>query len=129
MQVDNAGYYHLPGGHVEIGETSERAIIREVKEETGINVKIKKLVCVNEYFYEKTGIKHNEVVFYFVVTPTEKIETKNEIRIESDHNKIKNNELRWATLNEIKSLEIKPQMIKDLIVADKLNEFCHIITH
>jgi len=40
------GSWTLPGGHVEYGETVEKAIKREVKEELGIPVKIKKLFGV-----------------------------------------------------------------------------------
>jgi len=40
------GFYELPGGHVEYGETVENAIKREMKEELGISVKIKKLIGV-----------------------------------------------------------------------------------
>ena len=34
-----SGYYEIPGGKIEEGETSEQAAIREMKEETGLNVK------------------------------------------------------------------------------------------
>ena len=40
------GEYALPGGFVDIGETVEEACIREAKEETDINVQIKKLIGV-----------------------------------------------------------------------------------
>ncbi|MGC8581104.1 MAG: NUDIX domain-containing protein [Thermoplasmata archaeon] len=40
------GYYALPGGFIELGESAEEAIRREVKEELGINIKIKSLVTV-----------------------------------------------------------------------------------
>ena len=40
------GEYALPGGFVDIGETVEQACIREAKEETNVNVKIKKLIGV-----------------------------------------------------------------------------------
>ncbi len=40
------GHWALPGGKVEIGETVEEAIIREVKEETGFDVKPFRLIGV-----------------------------------------------------------------------------------
>ena len=32
MRVNETPYYHIPGGHIEIGEDSKQAIIREIKE-------------------------------------------------------------------------------------------------
>jgi 8-oxo-dGTP pyrophosphatase MutT (NUDIX family) len=43
-----AGYWYFPGGKVENNETSEQTAIRETKEETGLKVKIVKLLYVHE---------------------------------------------------------------------------------
>ena len=43
--------YCLPGGYVEIGENSEKAIIRELKEETGIDFEIIKFGGIIENFF------------------------------------------------------------------------------
>ena len=40
--------YSVPGGHVELGESFEEAIIREVKEETGLDVVPKRLFMIQE---------------------------------------------------------------------------------
>ncbi len=40
------GYWVLPGGYVEEDETVEEALVREIKEETGLDVRIVKLVGV-----------------------------------------------------------------------------------
>ena len=38
--------WSLPGGAIELGESAEEAVKREVKEETGLTVKIKKLIGI-----------------------------------------------------------------------------------
>jgi len=42
------GYWSLPGGVLEIGETLEQGVIREVREETGLEVKPVKMLEIFE---------------------------------------------------------------------------------
>jgi 8-oxo-dGTP diphosphatase len=43
--------YDIPGGGIEVGETIEEAVKREVKEETGIDVKVGEIIsCQNSFF-------------------------------------------------------------------------------
>lgn len=50
------GKFALPGGFVEIGETTENAVIREAKEETGLSIEIVKLLGVySEYSRDPRG--------------------------------------------------------------------------
>jgi 8-oxo-dGTP diphosphatase len=63
------GYWALPGGRMDPGETLAQTVIREVKEETGLEVKI--LYVVGEYV--EKGIKDDiDYEYYptcFVVQP------------------------------------------------------------
>lgn len=40
MQDERSPYYYLPGGRVQLGETAEHAIIREIEEELNITANI-----------------------------------------------------------------------------------------
>lgn len=42
------GQYCVPGGHIEMGETVEQAVKREVKEETGLDVRDLEFLCFQE---------------------------------------------------------------------------------
>ncbi|KAF5762172.1 putative hydrolase [Helianthus annuus] len=49
--------YLLPGGHLEFGESYEECAAREVKEETGLDIKnIELLTTVNNLYYDATHI-------------------------------------------------------------------------
>lgn len=38
------GYWTLPGGYVELGESAEEAVVREAREELGVDVRIERLL-------------------------------------------------------------------------------------
>ncbi len=53
------GQLMIPGGGIEINETLEECLIREIEEETGFIVKTKqKLVTINEYYEDYLWINH-----------------------------------------------------------------------
>lgn len=65
-QAPEAGRWSLPGGRVEAGETLERAVEREVGEETGLTVRCGDFLG----WAERIGAEHHFVILDFVVTVT-----------------------------------------------------------
>lgn len=44
-----AAHWSLPGGKVELMETIEDATVREIKEELGVTIELKRLLCVTNH--------------------------------------------------------------------------------
>ena len=65
----DAGYWSIPGGHLDLGERVEHAAVREAQEETGFKTKITKLAgIINKIMYDEDGkIEYHYVLInYFV---------------------------------------------------------------
>ena len=59
-----SGRWSVPGGRVEAGETLRQAVVREVAEETGLQVHCGELLG----WAERIGPQHHFVILDFVVT-------------------------------------------------------------
>ncbi len=65
----NNNTYQFPGGHKEDNETMDECIIREIKEETGISLKVieRPFLCISTYDhnYFNTGRKVLNSIYYY----------------------------------------------------------------
>ncbi len=65
----DAGYWSIPGGHLDLGEKIQKAAVREAFEETGFKVKISKLAgIIDKIMVDNDGkIEYHYVLInYFV---------------------------------------------------------------
>lgn len=86
-----AGTWEFPGGKIELGESPEEALARELKEELGVDAEIGPLKFVATHTYGKTGILF---LFYDVKFWKGQIKTQQHL------------DLRWVTPKELEKLEL-----------------------
>lgn len=57
------GKYVIPGGHIELGETAEQALKREVKEETNLDIVDIQFMNLQEFIFGKEFHKKRHFIF------------------------------------------------------------------
>jgi len=62
--------WSLPKGTPDAGETIEQTALREVLEETGLEVRILAPVGPIEYYFVQSGRRIHKTVYYFLMTAT-----------------------------------------------------------
>jgi 8-oxo-dGTP diphosphatase len=90
------GSWDLPGGHLALGESFEECLIREVKEETGLDVAVERLLglhkAVSEPYLQAFYACHTLVYQKVKLMPNEHVESQ------------------WVTLEEMSALELIPYL-------------------
>ena len=57
--------YDFPGGGIDLGETNEEALVREISEETGMMATVRELVaCENSFFKTEKGHYLQSILIY-----------------------------------------------------------------
>lgn len=80
VQQDDEDNWILPGGRLNIGETPESGLLREIKEELSVDTTVEQLVSVDAYHGGDTSTKPKFFVFYLVsVDSSQEIVINNEI--------------------------------------------------
>jgi len=99
--------WELPSGKREFLEPSEHSLLREIKEETGIDVEIIMPFSVFDYEIEKENEIKDSTQITFLVKPTNSFEVK----LSSEHQ-----DFRWIDKNKINDYNLTEKtknVIKD----------------
>lgn len=106
MRNKSNGKFWFPGGGIEIGERLEVGLKREVKEETGIDIIIDKLIFMKEnfFYYQPLDEAYHAFLFFYLCRPV----TQN-LLADDAVNDLESKKPRWVLISSI-----KPDDISDL---------------
>lgn len=106
------GYAYLPGGHVEFGESAQRALEREFLEETGLSVAAGGCQLVTEELFEQGGKARHEYSFVFHVEHLGEAALLDEVKSQEEHIAF-----RWVDLAALGDLDLRPLSIRAWLVS------------
>lgn len=106
-------YWIPPGGGMEACDQSSKAcVMREFKEEAGIEVKVGELICVREFFETNTNRYHAE--FFYLIDSYLGVPNTENLRGLNDEGYIQS--IQWVPIPQLTDLRIYPKELKDKVL-------------
>ncbi len=111
--------YSIPGGHVSFGEISENTLIREFKEEIGVDIKIDRLIMIGENFFPWGDKPCQQICLYYAISLSDKTQIPLEGTFKA-YDEMCNERIDldfcWIPLSQLTKIKLYPLEIKEDLV-------------
>ncbi|WP_377865235.1 NUDIX hydrolase [Bacillus sp. R86525] len=113
LQDEGEDYWYVPGGRVKILENSEDALKRELAEEVGVPIEVKRLIWSVENFFTLSERKFHEISFYYEVELHElPANGADQYILEEEGRRYL---FMWVPVEELDAYNLQPAFIKDKV--------------
>ena len=115
---ERADYLYSVGGRIKFGETTEEAVVREVLEETGVEMEVDTLGFVHENFFYGDGPTNSgkviyELSFYFYMKVPENFSPRSKSFTEDSEREF----LRWVSPDT--DTQIYPEFFRNILSSPR----------
>ena len=111
-------FWVLPGGRVEMPESAEDALKREMREELHVKIEVERLLWTLENFFVYRSEPNREIGLYFLMSLPQNSDLYNADGVAQAEDergmKLWN---RWQPLDSLRELDIKPAFLYDVLPA------------
>jgi len=116
MRDGRSPYYYLPGGRVQLHETAEAAVLREIKEELGVDAAIVRPLWLNQGFFKEdvSDDAYHEICLYYLVDVSE-TDLLSRGTTFVCHDGDKELQFEWLPFDTLRSTYFYPLFLKDKI--------------
>lgn len=104
------GYFYLPGGHIEFGESAAQAAARELMEEAGLTITPRERLCVQEHVFTQKGRRRHEVNVLLRAGISGKRKALAPVNSLEEHIAFS-----WVAVADLKSIDLRPEHHVDTI--------------
>ena len=118
-KYEDGEYFLFPGGGLKQGETMAEGAVREMFEETGLIVEVKKLVYVNDWIKDRDKDLRVLNMFFLVERVGGDI-----VHGEKDGGKVK--EVKWVDLNDLENVDFRPILLAKRLPEDYKDGFPNV---
>ena len=108
LVTKDKGKYYTIGGAIQVNESTEDAVVREVREELGVKAQAGPLAFVVENHFEQAGIHYHNIEFHYLVDLLEDAP----LVMQEDTKQLP---CRWIALDDLHTVDLKPAFLKSAL--------------